>query len=207
MYCPQCGSTQSDELRFCKTCGANLEIVRASVTAGTVPGKFDWSKTWVAEMLQSSDQWVRKEKERERHKETTPETRRRNEIKAGVITASVGVGVMITVFMIMQGIIAGGFVPQAVAEILSRVWISGVIPLMVGLALIINGVFVNKMFSGSEKLREQQRAIETGELAGKPSEEYLPPADTRQLFPAGFSVTDETTRHLKETIERERKSR
>jgi hypothetical protein len=159
-------------------------------------------------MLQSSEQSVRKERELELLKGITPDVKRRNEIKAGVITSSVGVGLMVFLYIFMQGIILSGEPKPGEAEILSRVWIAGVIPLMVGLALIINGVIVSKMFSGSEKWRgpDEQRAEKIGELAGKSSEEYLPPADTSQLFGAGFSVTDETTRHLKETVDRRTKS-
>ena len=199
MFCPQCGSTQPDELNFCKACGANLGAVREAVQTGQAPTKFDWTKTWVAEMLQSSEQSVRKERELELLKCITPDVKRRNEIKAGVITSSVGVAVMITVFMVMQGVILGGFVLPTVAEILSRIWIAGIIPFMVGIALIINGVFVSKLFSKNDSEHEDARV---GELSGKPSTEYLPPADTSQLFQPGFSVTDETTAHLKEAIKR-----
>src|SRR6478672_3409630 len=144
MFCPQCGSTQPDELNFCKSCGANLGAVREAVQTGQAPVKFDWTKTWVAEMLQSSEASVRKERELELLKGITPDVKRRTEIKAGVITASVGVGVMITVYMVLQGVILGGFVPPNVAEILSRVWIAGVIPMLVGFALIFNGIFIAK---------------------------------------------------------------
>jgi uncharacterized membrane protein YvbJ len=30
-FCPQCGSQQRDELKFCKVCGANLQAVRQAV--------------------------------------------------------------------------------------------------------------------------------------------------------------------------------
>ena len=33
MFCPQCGSNQSDDLKFCKACGANLQAVRLAVAA------------------------------------------------------------------------------------------------------------------------------------------------------------------------------
>jgi len=33
MLCPRCGSNQSDEVKFCKSCGANLQAVR-DVLAG-----------------------------------------------------------------------------------------------------------------------------------------------------------------------------
>jgi len=108
MFCPKCGSTQSDELKFCKSCGSNLGVVREVLTTGQAPSKFDWSNTWVAEMFQSSELAVKKEKELERLKGITPEVKRRNEVKAGVIVSSVGIGVMILLFFLMQGIILSG---------------------------------------------------------------------------------------------------
>jgi hypothetical protein len=199
MFCPKCGSTQSDELKFCKSCGSNLGVVREALTTGQAPSKFDWSNTWVAEMFQSSEQAVKKEQELKRLKGITPDVRRRNEIKAGVIVSSVGIGLMILLFFLMQGIILSGRPSPGEAEILSRIWIAGVIPFFVGLALIINGVFVSKLFSGNEK-SEQTADNATTQLPGTGENSYLPPADTNELFPAGFSVTDETTRHLAESI-------
>jgi predicted amidophosphoribosyltransferase len=60
MFCPQCGSNQSDELRFCKLCGANLAAVRQVVATRETGDKFDWSKTWVAEMFLSGEESVRR---------------------------------------------------------------------------------------------------------------------------------------------------
>ena len=203
MFCPQCGSTQPDELNFCKSCGANLGAVREAVQTGPPGTKFDWTKTWVAEMFQSSEMAVRKEKELERLRGITPEVKRRNEIKAGVITSSVGIALMVFLRFLMEGIILGGNVPPGDAEILSRVWLAGFIPFMVGLALIINGAFVSKLFS---RIDEVDEAGQIRQISGRPSNEYLPPADTNDLFPAGFSVTDATTQHLKDAVERKSKS-
>ena len=59
MWCPRCGSSQRDwsrtqdvleELKFCRECGANLYAVRQLVDKPEVDEKFDWNKTWVAEM-------------------------------------------------------------------------------------------------------------------------------------------------------------
>jgi hypothetical protein len=190
MFCPQCGSTQSDELRFCKACVANLEAVRVAVTKADRSGQFDWNKTWVAEMLQGSEAAVKRAAELERLQGITPETKRLKAIKDGIVTASVGASAMIVLFMIMEGIIASGRVSEAAAQILARVWIAGLIPLFVGLAMTFNGLFVSKR----------------GELPeAKSSEPYDPPRDLRQAetnhLHAGspFSVIDETTRHLEKT--------
>src|SRR4051812_27091731 len=109
MFCPQCGSSQSDELKFCKTCGANLRAVRLAAAArGEDADKFDWSKTWVAEMFLSEAERNRRNEAIERQRGITPEVKRYNEIKAGVITACVGIGVMIFLSIFMEGIVRSG---------------------------------------------------------------------------------------------------
>ena len=207
MFCPQCGSTQSDELKFCKTCGANLQALRQVMASRDTEDKFDWSKTWVAEMFQSGDIATKRVAEIDLLMGRTPEEKRTNEIKAGVITASVGIAITLLLLVLMGGIIASGRVSDAAAEILSRLWIVGILPLMIGVALIINGVFISKRGEGEESEtgasnpNSNADAVIQNEAAGLPDPgagSYLGPADTNELFPAGFSVTDETTKHLKE---------
>lgn len=198
MFCPKCGSAyQSDELKFCKSCGANLEIVRMAMDTGKAPDKFDWNKTWLAEILLSGEESVRRAKEIERLQGITPEVKRRNEIKAGVITSSVGIGVMILLYFLMQGIILSGTIKPGEEQILSRVWIAGIIPLMVGLALIINGAFVSKKVGS---LAATAPSNEPKELGTEPEIDFLPPAKTNLFNTGPFSVTDETTRHLEEPV-------
>lgn len=195
MFCPQCGSTQSDELKFCKSCGANLYALRQIMQTREADDKFDWSKTWVAEMFLSGEESVKRAKEIERLQGITPETKRRTEIKAGIIIASVGMGLMLLLFVLMEGIIASGRVSDAAAAILGRLWVVGIIPLLVGSALIINGVFVSK--KGDANLHATDIADDK-QLPSGTEETYLPPADTNELTtPRPFSVTDETTKHLK----------
>jgi hypothetical protein len=194
MFCPQCGSNQNDELKFCKLCGANLYAVRQAVATRETGEKFDWSKTWVAEMFLSEQERDRREEELERQRGITPEVKRYNEIKAGIITSSVGLALMLVLFVLMQGIIAGGNVTHDAAEILSRVWIAGVFPLFIGIAIIINGLFVSK------KLVEiaARQAAQTGpnNLLRDTEPNSLRAADTNEFPPSGFSVTEGTTKHL-----------
>jgi hypothetical protein len=191
MLCPRCGTNQSDEMKFCKVCGANLEAVRVALTNPDTARKFDLGNTWLAEMFRSGQAAELRKIEMERQMGITPEVKRYNEIKAGVITSSVGVGIAIFLFIFMQGVI-GNVSPQA-AEILSRIWIAGVLPFFVGLALIVNGVVVSKrMVEIQEREMKRRNALE-GESATQRS---LRPADTNEVIPTGFSVTDQTTRHL-----------
>jgi hypothetical protein len=181
-------------LKFCKSCGANLFAVRQVVDTRETGEKFDWSKTWVAEMFQSAEEATRRKDELERQRGITPEVKRYNEIKAGVITASVGLALAIFLFVFMGGIILGGQVSTNAAEILSRLWIAGVIPLFVGIALIVNGLFVSKKL-----LEVTRRPAEPGTSLGQPDTNPLSlrSADTSEFIPSSFSVTEGTTKHLK----------
>jgi hypothetical protein len=202
MFCPQCGLTQSDEMKFCKACGANLQAVRLAAASREDADKFDWSKTWVAEMFLSESERKRRNEALERQRGITPEVKRYNEIKAGVITSCVGIGVMIFLAVFMQGIILSGQNSPGDNEILSRIWVSGVIPFFVGLALIINGLFVSKR--QAEAARRSIRAdpnpsdnrVTTNSLDEPALPRSLRPADDSGFIPPDFSVTDSTTRHL-----------
>ena len=191
MFCPKCGSTQSDELKFCKLCGANLLAVRQVVDSRETGEGFDWGKTWVAEMFMSPGEMKRRKEELERQRGITPEMKRYNEIKAGVITGTVGIGIAIFLYVFMQGIILSGNVTPNAAEILSRLWIAGVLPLFVGISLIVNGLFVSRKLVEIARQNSQNALNDSEDV--NPS---LGPADPTSFNPSGFSVTDHTTKHL-----------
>jgi hypothetical protein len=72
------------------------------------------------------------------------------------------------------------------------VWLAGLIPFMVGLALTINGVVVSKkMVEVIEREQNKTKSLEEG-----PAPRGLKSPDTNEFVPVNFSVTDQTTRHL-----------
>jgi hypothetical protein len=201
MFCPQCGSNQSDELNFCKLCGGNLQAVRQVLAVHDV-GETFWDKTWVAEIFLSHDERIKRKEEIERQRGITPEMKRYTEIKAGVITSCVGIGLTIFLYLFMQGIILGGSVPADKAEILRRIWVVGVIPFMVGIGLLINGVVVSKRLvevirqgvaPGPNKLAQEMERPAALQSGG--ADQPIPAA--------GFSVTEEATKHLSGGRQRE----
>ena len=194
MFCPKCGSTQSDELKFCKSCGANLFAVRQVVDTRETAEGFDWSKTWVAEMFMSPQELKRRKEETERQRGITPEMKRYNEIKAGIITSIVGIGLAIFLYVFMQGIILSGNVTPNSAEILSRLWIAGVLPLFAGIALIINGVWVSKKLV---EIARRNSPDAPSSLEENVNPQSLDSADTTAFVPPVFSVTEQTTKHLR----------
>ena len=201
MLCPRCGSNQSDELKFCKNCGANLEAVRQVLENPTAAQRFDWNDTWLAEMFRSAKATELRKRELERQMGITPAVKRYNEIKAGVITSSVGIGLMIFLYIFMQGVL-GSVKPEA-AQIISRLWVAGVIPFFVGIALMINGLVVSKRLVEIQELEDAKRPATLGGETADPRS--LRPADTNEFIPAGFgSVTEGTTRHLAGSEEKQR---
>lgn len=175
MFCPGCSIQITDDTKFCKNCGANLRGVREAMT--TRGDQFDWSKTWVAEMFMSGE-------ERERRRGVTPEHKRLNEIKAGVITSLVGIGAMIFLRFFMEAVAnneAGND-----AEIIRRVWLAGVVPFLVGIGLLVNGIFLSK----------RQVKLQTTPIVMPVSA-----PTTKQLGEApdtNASVVEHTTAHLPE---------
>ena len=190
MLCPRCSSNQSDDIKFCTFCGANLQAVREALDAPDSAKKFEWGNTWLAEMFQSGQMAEMRKLEMERRMGITPEVKRYNEIKAGVIVSSVGVGLAIFLAIFMQGV--AGHVKPDVAEIITRLWVAGVIPFMVGVALIVNGLVVSKRI-----VEAQERALKEGKASDEAAAaRALRAADTSEFIPTNFSVTDQTTRHL-----------
>lgn len=204
MICPRCASNQNDNVKFCTFCGANLEAVREALAVKDSDRKFDWSETWVAEMFRSGEIAQQRKLEMERRLGITPEVKRYNEIKAGVIVSSIGVALTIFLAIFMQGVASG--LPSNEAEIVSRLWVAGFIPFFVGLALIINGLVVSRKQAElieRELKRVNNQENETPSL-NAPNPRTLRPADANEFIPAPFSVTDQTTRHLSKA-EKERK--
>ncbi len=197
MFCPGCGFQVNDDLKYCRQCGVNLRGLREAMTHRSAEEKFDWSRTWVADMFLT-------EAERERRRGVTPEERwlieirtaeekRLNEIKGGVITSLVGIGVMIFLRFFLE-IVARGESGND-AEILRNVWLVGIVPILVGVGLLINGLFVGRRLV---KLKEHQAQTAMPE---PPTQTVLPAKPTDQLVAdaapqADYSVTENTTAHL-----------
>jgi hypothetical protein len=198
MFCPQCGINQAEDQKFCKSCGAPIFAVRKALTARDTEEKFDWSKTWVAEMLLSQEEREKREQARKQTLERGEEAavKRYNEIKAGVITTCVGAGVMFFLHTLFQGIIASGDVPPDAAAILRVLWAAGVIPFVVGIGVAFNGLVVS---------RKQVEIVRRALPPSSSPKMIAPAANTADQSlatsewpePPEFGVTENTTRELR----------
>jgi hypothetical protein len=188
MFCPGCGLQVSDDLKFCRQCGANLQGAREGMMSRPTEGNPDWSKSWAANILLAQ--------EIQERKRGTPEERRLNEIKGGVITSMVGVGVMIFLRFFLE-LVANQHPNDA--EIIRGLWVAGIIPFLVGVGLLINGFFVGRRIV---KLKEQQAQTA---MPASQAPAILPAKTTNQLVVdvapmAGVSVTEDPTLHLPEPV-------
>jgi hypothetical protein len=188
MFCPRCAANQSNDIKFCTVCGANLQAVRQAVESPETGKKFDWADTWVADMFMQAGAAERRKLEIERIRGITPEVKRLTEMKAGVITSSVGIGLMIFLYVFMKGV--GWNVTPETSQILSRVWVAGIIPVFVGLGIILSGVVV-----GKKLVAETERGQNLAE--GDSGPQALKAADTNEFISSPFSVTEQTTKHLR----------
>jgi len=191
MYCPGCSFQVSDDLKYCRQCGANLRGVRDAMMSSSTEEKFDWSKSWAANILLAQEA-----QERQRG---TPEERRLNEIKGGVITSFVGIGVMIFLYFFLDVVAKQN--PPSDAEIIRSVWMAGIIPFLIGIGIIINGLFISKRLV---KLKERQAQTTMPGSPEPTAHPIAPPAKTtNQLVaeaapPRDYSVIEDTTAHLPE---------
>jgi hypothetical protein len=197
MFCPGCGIQINDDFKFCRQCGANLHGVRDAMTARSTREKFDWSKTWWAELIYPKEELERMRGVTPGEKLLREEKKRLNEIKGGVITSLTGVGVM-TFFYFFFDVVARQE-PVADADLIRRLWMVGIIPFLVGVGLLINGFFVSRRL-----LRLEEQLLQAAMPAPQASA-ALPAKTTDQLvFDAapsiGASVTEDPTSHLPEAI-------
>jgi hypothetical protein len=208
MFCPQCGTNQAEDSKFCKSCGANLSAVKKAFISRDTQERFDaailkarsspfWSKGVVAKMLTAQEE-RESEQARKQSLERGEEAaiKRYNEIKAGVITTCVGAGVMFFLHTLFQGIIASGDVPRDAAAILRVLWAAGVIPFVVGIGVAFNGLVVSR-----KQVEIVRRALPPTSspkmVAPAPNTADQSLATSEWLEPPEFGVTENTTRELR----------
>lgn len=183
MFCPQCGNETTEALKFCKRCGADLRRVVKAMSGKVDPA--DWGRAMLEEY----------QEERQRKKRKTAEEKRMEEIKAGVITSAAGLGVFLFLSVFFSAIAAHQ--PMDQAAVLRAIPYAGLIPLLVGLGLIFNGLVVSKKLQPRNRPAEQQWNPQFSVVAPETS----PVQQLTEGQPGiDFSVTDQTTTRLKEPV-------
>ncbi|MEK7833429.1 MAG: hypothetical protein AAB401_20225 [Acidobacteriota bacterium] len=187
MFCPSCGTETREALKFCKQCGTNLKRIQGVMGKGGAGVRHNLAEAF----------WEDHNEEREREKKKLPEEKRLEEIKAGVITASVGTALSIFLNLFFEAIANSVGGPEAI--ILQRIWAVGLLPLFIGLAFIFNGMFVSKRIVELKKQREAK--------APQPMFATVPNTspvaqlnEAAQPQFADYSIAEPTTTKLREPV-------
>lgn len=197
MFCPGCGLQASDDLKYCRQCGANLRGVREAITSRSAEEKFDWSRTWVADMFLTEEERERRRGITSEEKRIKEEKKRLNEIKGGVITSLVGAGVMISFFLFFGAVAKGEQGNDA--EIINKLWLLGIIPFLIGVGILINGFFISRRLVKLEERQTQTSLSASSEpiaLEAKTTDQLVAGAAPS----ASFSVVEDTTAHLPDPV-------
>jgi hypothetical protein len=204
MYCPSCGTESNDQTKYCTKCGVNLRRVKGVLGKG---GAGVWEGNDRESGFQQGAQQAlleaRRDKIEERRnrrnewRKKTPEEKRLDEIKAGVIVSSVGLGLMVFLNLLFDAIASTMDGPEA--NILRSLWAVGLVPFMIGLGIFLNGFFVSKRIV--ELKRQQNQSDQQPLLFSAPSTSPV----ARLVEPAqppisDFSVTETTTTKLQEPV-------
>jgi len=202
MYCPSCGSEERQLSQFCRACGTDLRVVRNSlenpdsITQSAISARENIGMAVADKIRQmSSAKELKKVAEDvlphfEKFLES-PEEKRLRRIRGGIITAAIGLGATLVLFIMAMG--KEAFIPFITPALIA---------LLAGVGVIINGLLFTvprKQLPGETYDALSQKVLDSGANripyeapAGQLTNE-LPTAPRLQAA----SVIEHTTHHLK----------
>lgn len=209
MYCPSCGSEERQLSQFCRACGTDLRIVRSSlenpdaVTQSAISAREHIGMAVADKIRQMSSA-----KDLERVAEDvlphfekfleSPEEKRLRRIRAGIVTAAIGLGA--TIVGLIMAMDKPGILPYVAPAL---------IIFLVGVGIIINGLLFtlpSKSLPGDAYDALSQKVLDSNANVNRlpyqaPAAASLPSAAnlTNELTPAQrsqSSITEHTTHHL-----------
>jgi hypothetical protein len=199
MFCPGCGLEDKQSNQYCRACGTDLKPVRYalekpdSVTASAASARDEIGRAIAAKIRESTspaelavvaeDVLPEVEKFLE-----SPEEKRMRRMRTGMLLSSIGFGTALGVALITAFIAVKDF------EFLFLISLAGVVTFFIGLGFILNGVFLTvprKVLDDHSTDADRQRALD---LEPAPTNDLVLPEASSEFA----SVTEQTTRHLKE---------
>ena len=206
MYCPTCGSEERQISQYCRACGTDLGAVRRglerpdTITASAVSAREQISQAMAEKIREMEGSRELKQvaedvlPQIEKFLES-PEEKRLRRVRAGVVTAAIGLGGALLIFLMSLG--SHDLIPFIAL---------GIITFLIGIGLVINGLAFTiprrtiADRSDDAKLQREleaqtQSAYPVNQLAGSSqTTNDLSVPDSR--IAGRPSVTEHTTHHL-----------
>ncbi len=203
MYCPTCGSEERQLSQYCRACGTDLRNVRITlerpdaVTASAITARDHISRA-IADKIREAQSASELHKvaedvlpEIEKFLES-PEEKRLRRVRAGVVTAFIGIGAM------LGGVLASVQDPDLMVLVFP-----GAIAFFIGLAVLLNGIMFTIPKKGLPNrltgdfvppqldAKRNQGTLDTADFS--PAQSL---AGAIERGPIAGSVTEHTTKHL-----------
>jgi hypothetical protein len=199
MFCPGCGTEERHSGQFCRACGTDMRVVRSAIEKpDTITDSAASARDEIGRAIASRIQQLQTAGDLKKIAEQvlpeiekfleSPEERRLRRIRAGVITAAVGLGSMILMLITTVPIV----------PLMWLGWPAGLLVALIGLGIVINGLAFsvpsNRIPNYSQnaylqntldKLPPAVNSVSTP-LAEEPQKYLTPP----------ISVTEHTTQQL-----------
>lgn len=203
MYCPSCGSEERQLSQFCRACGTDLRIVRNSLeNPDAITQSAISAREHIGMAVADKIRQMKSAKDLERVAEDvlpqfekfleSPEERRLRRIRAGVITAAIGLGAALAMF----------FLALAEGDLLPLI-APGFLIFLIGIGVIINGLVFTlprKRLPGDVHDALAQNMLDAALNRGALYEAPTPANLTNELAPSvrpqPVSVAEHTTHHL-----------
>jgi hypothetical protein len=204
MYCPTCGSEERQISQYCRACGTDLRVVRHgleqpdSITASAVSAREQISRVMAEKIREMEGSRELKQVAEDVLPQIakfleSPEEKRLRRVRAGVVTAAIGIGGALLLFL--MSLASNDLIPFIAL---------GVITFLIGIGLVINGLAFTiprkTLADRSEEGRAQRELEATGgyvphQLAAnsQSTNDLQNPVNSIAGRP---SVTEHTTHHL-----------
>lgn len=197
MFCPSCGLKEDSQNQFCRSCGSNLNNVRVMLdkpdgfSTPSASAKEEIGRSVAAKIQQTNNADELSQlaedvlPEIEKFLET-PEEKKLRRLRNGGMVSFIGLGTAIAFFIIST---LSGVDKEIV--ILSAF---GLVTLFIGLAIMVNGLFFTVPKNNQIEEFESETDLAQNSINAT-TNDLLMPASAQAEF---SSVTESTTRHLKE---------
>jgi hypothetical protein len=203
MYCPTCGSEERQVSQYCRACGTDLRVVRIGLERpDTITASAVSAREQISQALADKIRQMETAKDLEHVAEDvlpqiekfleSPEEKRLRRVRAGVITALVGIGASLGIFL--ASLEAQDLIPFIAV---------GLLAFFVGLGIVINGLVFTiprKKIADRSDEAQSQKELESRAQVNQLS----PSSQTTNDLPSSAdhlvgrsSVTEHTTHQLR----------